>query len=51
MICRPIGRITAFIKTHNDNPKPNRWVKPTDKSLASVKRLCQKTQHLQCTEL
>lgn len=35
--------IVAFIKAHNENPKPYRWVKSADEILASVKRFCQKT--------
>ncbi|CEJ14345.1 Integrase core domain protein [bacterium YEK0313] len=35
--------IIAFIGTHNENPKPYRWVKSADEILASVKRFCQKT--------
>jgi hypothetical protein len=39
--------ITAFIKAHNENPKPYRWVvKPADEILASVKRFCQRTQEM-----
>lgn len=34
--------ITAFIKAHNENPKPYKWVKSADEILASVKRVCQK---------
>lgn len=36
--------ITAFIKAHNENPKPYKWIKSADEILASVKRFCQKTQ-------
>lgn len=35
--------ITAFIKAHNENPKPYKWVKSADEILAAVKRFCQKT--------
>ena len=35
--------IAAFIKAHNENPKPYKWVKSADEILASVKRFCQKT--------
>ena len=35
--------INAFITTHNEKPKPYRWVKSADQILASVKRFCQKT--------
>jgi hypothetical protein len=38
--------ITAFIKAHNENPKPYRWVKPAVEILASVKRFCQRTQEM-----
>lgn len=34
--------IATFIKAHNENPKPYRWVKSADEILASVKRFCQK---------
>jgi putative transposase len=34
--------ITTFIRAHNENPKPCRWVKPAAEILASVKRFCQK---------
>jgi hypothetical protein len=37
--------ITAFIATHNENPKPYKWVKSADEILASVKRFCQKTMN------
>lgn len=37
--------ITAFIKTHNENPKPYKWVKSAEEILASVKRFCQKTMN------
>ncbi|MDQ7078370.1 MAG: IS630 family transposase [Robiginitomaculum sp.] len=43
--------ILAFIETHNENPKPYRWVKSADEILASVKRFCHKTQQTLCTEL
>jgi putative transposase len=36
--------IAAFIDTHNETPKPYKWVKSADEILASVKRFCQKTQ-------
>lgn len=36
--------IAAFIETHNENPKPYRWIKSADEILASVKRFCQRTQ-------
>jgi transposase len=35
--------ICAFIKAHNENPAPYKWVKSADEILASVKRFCQKT--------
>ncbi|MEQ8451232.1 MAG: IS630 family transposase, partial [Nitratireductor sp.] len=35
--------IVAFIKAHNENPKPYKWTKSADEILASVKRFCQKT--------
>ena len=35
--------IFAFIKEHNENPKPYRWTKSADEILAAVKRFCQKT--------
>jgi hypothetical protein len=35
--------ITAFIKAHNENPKPYKWVKSDDDILAAVRRFCQKT--------
>ena len=37
--------IIAFIETHNENPKPYKWVKSADEILASVKRFCQKTMN------
>ena len=37
--------IMAFIDTHNDNPKPYKWVKSADEILASVKRFCLKTMN------
>ena len=42
--------IRAFIKRHNDNPKPYRWTKSADEILASVKRFCQKTERTLCSE-
>src|SRR3546814_20342657 len=35
--------IAAFIKMHNANPKPYKWVKSAADILAAVKRFCQKT--------
>lgn len=35
--------MATFIKAHNENPKPYKWVKSADEILASVKRFCQKT--------
>ncbi|RNF32862.1 IS630 family transposase [Paracoccus methylarcula] len=43
--------IVAFIETHNEEPKPYRWVKSADEILASVKRFCQRTQQTLCGEL
>lgn len=43
--------ITAFIETHNENPKPYKWVKSADDILDAVKRFCQKTQDTLCSEL
>ncbi|MET3663061.1 putative transposase [Aquamicrobium ahrensii] len=37
--------IVAFIKAHNENPKPYKWVKSADEILAAVKRFCQKTMN------
>ncbi|MGV1913861.1 IS630 family transposase, partial [Agrobacterium vitis] len=34
----------AFIATHNENPKPYRWVKSAGQILASVKRFCQNNE-------
>ena len=34
--------IKSFIERHNENPKPYRWTKSADDTLASVKRFCQK---------
>ena len=42
--------IRAFIKRHNDNPKPYRWTKSADEILASVKRFCQKPGRTLCSE-
>ncbi|CAN5373131.1 IS630 family transposase [soil metagenome] len=42
--------IRAFIKVHNDNPRPYKWTKSADEILASVKRLCQKTEQTLCGE-
>ena len=38
--------IAAFIKAHNKNPKPYKWVKSADDILAAVRRFCQKTMML-----
>ena len=43
--------IRAFIDTHNENPKPYKWIKSADEILASVKRFCLKTQKSLCHEL
>ncbi|MDF1856252.1 hypothetical protein [Pseudooceanicola sp.] len=43
--------IAAFIEAHNENLKPYRWVKSADEILASVKRVCQRTQKNRCAEL
>ncbi len=40
--------IRQFIDTHNQNPKPYKWVKSADEILASVKRFCQRTQKTLC---
>ena len=37
--------IMTFIKAHNENPKPYKWVKSADEILASVKRFCLKTMN------
>lgn len=37
--------IVAFIKAHNENPKPYRWIKSADEILASVERFCHKTMN------
>ena len=39
--------ITAYIKAHNDDPKPFRWTKSSDDILAAVQRFCQRTIELQ----
>ena len=41
--------ITAYIKAHNDDPKPFRWTKSSDDILAAVQRFCQRTIELQTT--
>jgi hypothetical protein len=43
--------IGAFIKQHNPDPKPYRWTKSADVTLASVKRFCQATDRALCGEL
>jgi len=43
--------ILAFIKAHNENPKPYKWVKSADEILAAVKRFCHKTGQTLCAEL
>lgn len=43
--------ILAFIETHNENPKPYKWVKSADEILAAVKRFCHKIEQTQCPEL
>jgi transposase len=42
--------IRTFIARHNENPKPYRWTKSADEILASVKRFCQKTERVLCSE-
>jgi transposase len=42
--------IRAFIKRHNENPKPYRWTKSADEILASVKHFYQKAEHTLCSE-
>jgi transposase len=43
--------IRSFIKQHNENPKPYKWVKSADEILASVKRFCRRAENTLCTEL
>jgi|TARA_Y100000294_G_C8524171_1_gene324207 transposase len=43
--------IQAFIKKHNENPKPYKWTKSADEILASVKRFCQRANQTLCDEL
>ena len=43
--------ITAFIAAHNEDPKPYKWVKSADEILAAVKRFCQRTDRILCSEL
>jgi hypothetical protein len=43
--------IAAFIETHNEKPRPYKWVKSADEILVSVKRFRQKTQETLCNEL
>lgn len=43
--------IATFIEAHNENPKHYKWVKSADEILASVRRLCQKTQQILCAKL
>ena len=43
--------IKAFIDTHNEDPKPYRWVKSADEILAAVKRFCKKADATLCSEL
>ena len=42
--------IRAFIETHNENPRPFRWMKSADKILAAVKRFCLRVEQNQCQE-
>ena len=39
----PVAELEVVVDAHSDNPKPYKWVKSADKTLASVKRFCQKT--------
>lgn len=43
--------ITAFIASHNENPRPYKWVKSADEILAAVKRFCHRTQQNLCDGL
>lgn len=43
--------ICAFIEAHNADPKPYRWTKSADETLASVKRFCHKANATLCGEL
>jgi transposase len=43
--------IRAFIKRHNEDPKPYRWTKSADEIFSSVKRFCQKVEPTLCGEL
>lgn len=43
--------IQAFIKKHNENPKPYKWTKSADEILASVKRFCHRVDQTLCAEL
>lgn len=39
--------ITAYLDTHNADPKPFRWTKSADDILAAVERFCQRTNTVQ----
>jgi transposase/transposase-like protein len=39
--------IASYIQTHNDDPKPFRWVKTADDILAAIQRFCQRTTAVQ----
>ena len=39
--------IRAFIDAHNDAPKPFRWTKSADDSLAAIQRFCQRTLQIE----
>ncbi|MDX6749568.1 IS630 family transposase [Geminicoccaceae bacterium 1502E] len=43
--------ITAFIAAHTEDPRPYKRVKSADEILASVKRLCQRSQQTLCGDL
>ena len=38
--------IMSFIDPHNEKPKPYKWVKSADETLASVRRFCLRANEL-----
>lgn len=39
-VAAPKSGIVSFIRAHNSDPKPFRWTKSADDTLASIERFC-----------
>ncbi len=43
-------KIMSFINAHNQKPKPYKWVKSTNETLASVRKFCPEANELGTNE-